>query len=116
MQWLSRHRRLALAAICIFWTGLIFLGRVFPTVPFLFSPWSAEQNFEDLLRLEGRKTPERKDFVFVGIDQASMQMNEPNTRTLGEDEIQGNRALELMAERPFPWSREVWALFLDKIF
>src|ERR1700736_3372025 len=116
MQWLARHRLLALGAICVFWTGLIFLGRVFPQVPFLFSPWSGEQNFEDLLRRDGRKTPERKDFVFVGVDEASTQLNQPNNRGLGADEIAGNRALELMAERPFPWSREVWALFLDKMF
>src|ERR1700736_5128952 len=116
MQWLARHRLLALGAICIFWTGLIFLGRVFPRVPFLFAPWSGEQNFEDMLRHQGRKTPERRDFVFVGIDQDSYGFNQPNDRVLGADEIAGNRALELMAERPFPWSREVWALFLDKIF
>src|SRR5438477_3694689 len=114
MQWLARHRLLALAAICAFWTGLIFLGRALPRVPFLFSPWSGQQNFEDMLRYQGRKTPARDDFVFVGIDQASMQMNEPKTRVLGADEIAGNRALELMAERPFPWSRDVWALVLDK--
>ena len=112
MQWLARHRLIALGAICIFWTGLIFLGRAFPNVPFLFAPWTGEQNFEDLLRREGRKTPARKDFVFVGIDQASLQI----TTALGPEEIAGNRALELMAQRPFPWSREVWALFLDKVF
>ncbi|MDB6147800.1 MAG: hypothetical protein JWO45_1464, partial [Spartobacteria bacterium] len=116
MQWLARHRRFALALICIFWTGLIFLGRAFPTVPFLFAPWSGEQNFEDILRREGRKTPERKDFVFVGIDQASLLLSQEKDRVVGADEIVGNRAFELMAERPFPWSREIWAVFLDKVF
>jgi adenylate cyclase len=116
MQWLARHRLISLGAICLFWTVLISLGRVFPRVPFLFAPWSGEQSFEDWLRRAGRKTPERKDFVFVGLDQASLQMCQPNDRNLGVDEIAGNRPLELIAERPFPWSREVWALFLDKIF
>src|SRR2546428_9837049 len=111
MHWLGRHRLWILAAICIFWTGLILLARAFPTVPFLFSPWSGEQNFEDMLREEGRKTPTRSDFVFVGIDQDSLQLT-----AVGEEEIVGNRALQLMTERPFPWSREVWALLLDKLF
>ncbi len=111
MQWLARHRLLALALICVFWTGLIFLGRALPSVPFLFSPWSGEQGFEDLLRQQGRKTPERNDFVFVGIDQESLQLT-----AVGPEEIAGNRALQLMTERPFPWSREVWAIFLDKVF
>jgi adenylate cyclase len=114
MQWLSRHRLLVLALICLFWTGLVFLGRRLPRVPFLFSPWSSQQSFEDLLRREGRKTPARSDFVFVGIDQASLEL-EPE----GQDEVkawQNNRALQLMTERPYPWSREIWALFLDKVF
>ena len=114
MQWLARHRLLVLALICALWTGLIFLGRAFPTVPFLFSPWSGEQNFEDLLRREGRKTPPWKDFVFIGIDQASLAL-QPE----GEDEIREwktNRAFQLMTERAYPWSRELWALLLDRLF
>ena len=87
------------------------LAHSLPTVPFLFSPWSGEQNFEDMLRHEGRKTPARPDFVFVGIDQDSLLLT-----AVGEDEIVGNRGLELMKERPYPWSREVWALLLDKLF
>ena len=116
MQWLARHRLIALALICSFWTGFIFLGRAFPRVPFISSPWTAEQGFEDVLRRQGRKTPERQDFIFVGVDQTSRQLSEPNRSGLGPEEIAGNRALELMAERPFPWSREIWALFLDKMF
>jgi len=116
MQWLSRHRRIALAAICLFWTGFIFLGRVFPNVPFLFSPWSGEQNVEDMLRRQGRKTAARSDFVFVGIDQASLQLSQSSGRMLSDEEIENTRALQLMAERAYPWSRELWALLLDKMF
>ena len=116
MQWLARHRLIALGAICIFWTGLILLGRIFPRVPFLSSPWSGEQTFEDMLRRQGRKTTERRDFVFVGIDESSRQLSQPSGGLVGRDEIAGNRGLELMAERPFPWSREVWAVFMDKVF
>lgn len=94
----------------------MLLGQLFPRVPFLLSPWSGEQGFEDMLRRQGRKTPERNDFIFIGIDEGSKQMNQPNGGPVGAEEVAGNRPLELMAQRPFPWSREIWALFMDKMF
>src|SRR6266566_1684338 len=111
MHWLSRHRFWILALICAFWTGLIFLGHFFPGTPFLSVPWGGEQSFEDLLRREGRKTPTRDDFVFLGIDQSTLQLPPMTT-----EEIAGSRAFQLMKQRPFPWSREVWALLLDRLF
>jgi adenylate cyclase len=111
MSWLTRHRRLAFAAICTFWTAVVLVGYFFPTLPFISMPWRGEQSFEDTLRREGRKTAARDDFIFLGIDQQSMQLD-----AVGPEEIAGNRAFELMTERPFPWSREVWALLLDRLF
>jgi adenylate cyclase len=111
MHWLGRHRFLLLAFICLFWTGVIFLGHFFPAAPFLSAPWRGEQSFEDLLRREGRKTSAPSDFVFLGIDQSTLQLP-----PLTAEEIAGNRAFQLMTERPFPWSREVWALLLDRLF
>jgi hypothetical protein len=97
MSWLARHRRLAFAAICTFWTAVVFVGHFFPTLPFISIPWRGEQGFEDLLRTEGRKTATRDDFIFLGIDQQSEQLD-----AVGSEEIAGNRAFELMTERPFP--------------
>jgi adenylate cyclase len=111
MHWFGRHRLLVLASICIFWTGVIFLGHFFPDVPFLSTPWRGEQSFEDLLRKEGRKTAAPGDFVFLGLDQSTLQLP-----PLTAEEIAGSRAFQLMTERPFPWSREVWALLLDRLF
>src|SRR6266853_1679116 len=111
MHWLSRHRLWVLGLICFFWTGLIFLGHFFPTTPFLSAPWRGEQSFEDLLRQEGRKTAPPKDFVFLGLDQSTLQLP-----PLAPEEIAGNRAFELMTARPWPWSREVWAVLLDRLF
>jgi len=111
MHWLARHRLLVLAFICIFWTALIFSGHFFPGVTFISAPWRGEQSFEDLLRREGRKTPAPSDFVFLGIDQSTLQLP-----PLTAEEIASNRAFQLMTEKPFPWSREVWALLLDRLF
>ncbi|PYK15948.1 MAG: hypothetical protein DME64_04940 [Verrucomicrobia bacterium] len=111
MHWLGRHRLLVLALICVFCTGLILSGHFFPGVPFISAPWRGEQSFEDFLRREGRKTPAPADFVFLGIDQSTLQLP-----PLTAEEIAGNRAFQLMTEKPFPWSREVWALLLDRLF
>ena len=110
MHWLGRYRLLVLALICVFWTGLIVVGHFFSDVPFLSTPWRGEQSFEDLLRKEGRKTAVPRDFVFLGLDQSTLQMP-----PLTAEEVAGNRAFQLMTERPFPWSREVWALLLDRL-
>src|SRR4051795_7179772 len=111
MHWFARARLLVLMLICLFCTGLIVLGHFFPAVPFLSTPWRGEQSFEDLLRKEGRKTAARNDFVFLGLDQSTLELP-----PLAPDEIANNRAFQLMTERPFPWSREIWALLLDRLF
>jgi len=111
MHWLGRHRLLILALICASWTGLILLGHFFSSVPFVSAPWRGEQSFEDLLRTEGRKTPTPGDFVFLGIDQSTLELP-----PLTAEELASNRAFQLMTERPYPWSREVWALLLDRLF
>ena len=110
MHWLHRHRAAFLAAIAAFWTSIVLLAHFFPTAPFLSQIWRGENFCADVLRREGRKTPTHNDFVFVGIDQDSLTLT-----AVGEDEIKANRAFQLMAERPFPWSREVWALLLDRL-
>src|SRR5947209_14244216 len=111
MHWSARARLLVLTLICLLCTGLIVVGHFFPTAPFISVPWRGEQSFEDLLRREGRKTTPPRDFVFLGIDQSTLQLP-PFTA----EELADNRALQLMIEKPFPWSREVWALLLDKLF
>src|SRR4051794_30865171 len=111
MHWMHRHRLLIVAAIATFWTGLVLVAHYSPRVPFLSGIWRSEQGFQDLLRREGRKTPTRKDFVFVGIDQESAEF-----KAFDEAQLKNSRALQLMAAKTFPWSREVWALFLDRVF
>jgi adenylate cyclase len=111
MHWFSRARLLVLTLICVFWTGLIFVGHFFPTAPFISVPWRGEQSFEDLLRREGRKTTPPPDFVFLGIDQSTLQLP-----PLTPEELASSRGLQLLSERPYPWSRELWALLLDRLF
>jgi adenylate cyclase len=111
VHWLGRHRLILVAAICALCTGLIIGVHFFPGVPFLSAVWRQEQDYQDFLEKEGRKTPTRSDLLFLGIDEATL-----DTTSLLPEEIAGNRAFELMSQRPYPWSREVWALFLDRVF
>src|SRR5256886_1804852 len=81
------------------------------SAPFISTPWRGEQSFEDLLRQEGRKSAPPPDFVFLGLDQGTLELT-----AFSAEELQGNRALQLLTGRPFPWSREVWTLLLDRLF
>src|SRR5438477_687774 len=110
VHWLGRHRLMILAGICAFVTVLVLALHFAAGVPFLSVVWTGEQAYEDLLRREGRKTKTHQDFVFIGIDQESLKLT-----AVGPEEIQANRAFQLMTERPFPWSREIWALLLDRV-
>jgi adenylate cyclase len=111
VHWLHRHRFLILAAICTFVTLVVVGAHFLPGVPYVSDIWRSDQSVQDLLRREGRKTPTRPDFVFVGIDQESFEFQPFNA-----EQVANNRALQLMAEKPFPWSREVWALVMDRLF
>jgi len=111
MHWLNRHRLWVLAGICIVVTSLVLALHFTPNIPFFSNIWRGEQNVEDLLRREGRKTATRPDFVFLGIDQSTLALP-----PFLPEELENNRALQLMTARPFPWSREVWAILLDRLF
>ena len=100
-----------LVAIAVFWTGLVALAHFFPAAPFLSTIWSGERSFADVLRREGRKTRTHSDFVFLGIDQESLILD-----AVSPEEIANDPALQLMAGHPFPWSREVWVVLMDKLF
>ena len=65
---------------------------------------------EDWLRGEGRRTSTHPELVFVAISTKSLAG--PESSKGGE----GSESLQLMAEHPFPWSREVWARLLDRLF
>ncbi|MEP6603545.1 MAG: adenylate/guanylate cyclase domain-containing protein [Spartobacteria bacterium] len=110
MHWLNRNRLWVIAGICAVLTALVIGLHFAPGIPFFSNVWLAEQNVRDLLGREGRKTPTRTDFVFLGIDEESRAF-----QPFDPAQIANNRPLQLMAEKPYPWSREVWAHLLDRL-
>ena len=103
-----RSRRL-LATICVFCTALVMTLRFLPTLPVLSHVWGHEQRLQDWLHRTGRRTATHPELVFVAISTKSLAG--PEAAKAGKD-----RMLRLMAEHPFPWSREVWARLLDRLF
>ena len=111
MHWLARHRHFVVAAICALCAGIVFAGHFLPNVPFVSWVWQQEQGFEDFLQREGRKAKTHPEFVFLGIDQSTLELP-----PFSPEELASSRGLQLLTERPYPWSREVWAVLLDKLF
>ncbi len=103
-----RSQRL-LATICVSCTALVMSLRFVPAVPVLSEVWGHEQALEDWLHRTGRRTSTHSDLIFVAISTKSLAG--PESANAGKD-----RMLGLMAQHPFPWSREVWARLLDRLF
>ena len=103
------HSPALLATICVSCTALVISLRFVPAVSVLSHVWGHEQALEDWLHRTGWRTLTHPEFVFVAISTKSLAG--PESTKAGKD-----RMLQLMAEHPFPWSREVWARFLDRLF
>jgi len=84
------------------WTSIRVLGRTLE---------AQEWRVYDLLHQSGRPAAIDPDIVILGIDDASMDIE--NSSALPE-EIEKSRALQLMVG--WPWSREVYAHVLDRLF
>jgi adenylate cyclase len=109
MHWLTRHRRFALALICAVCTGVIILAALVRNIPFADSIWANETSFRDALERKARRTKVHDEFLFLGIDEASKQLDQ-----VSQEEIDGSLALKKMREG-YPWSRRVYAELIDQL-
>jgi adenylate cyclase len=109
MHWLGRHRRVALALICAVCTGAVITAAMFRQVIFANSIWTNETSFRDALERKALRTKVHDEFVFLGIDEASKQLDQ-----VSPEEIASAPALQKMREE-FPWSRAVYAELVDRL-
>jgi adenylate cyclase len=109
MHWLRRHRRFVLALICAICTGAIIAAALFRQVIFADSIWASETNFRDALERKARRAKVHEEFVFLGIDEASRQLDQ-----ISPEEIQSSPALQKMREG-YPWSRAVYGELVDRL-
>ncbi|MFZ9931722.1 MAG: CHASE2 domain-containing protein [Chthoniobacterales bacterium] len=102
----ARGRPLKLLAICAAWAVVFaFLGSVVPLAPLEL----AEHSLQDSIVRHGLKNPATDRFVFLALDEASLDLSQ-----LEPEEIAQSRALGLM-HGEFPWSRAVYAEILEKV-
>ena len=62
-----------------------------------------EKRSQDRMRNQLEPTPEREDFVFLGVDDPTGDLS-----ALEPEEIERSEALQAMS-LPYPWNRRVWA-------
>jgi adenylate cyclase len=99
----------ALALICLLCTGAIIAAGAFRQVIFANSIWANETGFRDALEKKARRTKVHDEFVFLGIDEASKQLDQ-----ISPEEIASSPALQKMKEG-YPWSRAVYAQLVDRL-
>ncbi|HEX8295983.1 MAG TPA: adenylate/guanylate cyclase domain-containing protein [Chthoniobacteraceae bacterium] len=101
----AKHRR-TLLAICVVCTGLTAglhtAGEAYQSVELLARDWLATNP-------AARRSPRREDIVYLGIDDASQNLD-----TLFPEDLEKSPTLRLM-KAGFPWNRAVWAAALDRL-
>ncbi|HVF71862.1 MAG TPA: hypothetical protein VM940_09660, partial [Chthoniobacterales bacterium] len=70
---MSRHRRIVVALICAVCAGVVIAGH-WPGAPFVPAIWEQEQDYQDYVQRQGRKAKTHPEFVFLGIDQTTLEL------------------------------------------
>jgi adenylate cyclase len=98
-----------LALVCF--VGVLVLDTIQP-----FAYVRLRYLYRDAISRAGRPTPPNPDLVFLAVDAASVGLSKIDIDAYGlsNDNSEEARALRLMSES-WPWSREVYALVLDRL-
>jgi adenylate cyclase len=106
MNFLNRHRRVFLAAVCALCTALVMAAWWLGFEPLVRLEFAAR----DFLTRHGKKSAANPDLVFLAIDQASVSLD-----GAFPEEIEASPALRTMKENGWPWPREVYAMVIDRL-
>src|SRR5260221_2772943 len=106
VSWLRRHQRLSHGLIALAWSGF-FIVFFFLPGPIQRGLRKIDFQFADVLAVKGRLTPPNPDIIFLGIDNASKQLDQIDPEAVKKDPV-----LSVMA-KAWHWSREVYAAALD---
>jgi adenylate cyclase len=109
MHWFGRRRRIGLALICALCTGAIIATATFRHVIFANSIWANETAFRDALERNARRTKVHDEFVFLGIDEASKQLDQ-----VSPEEVESSPALQSI-RKGYPWERSVHAELIERL-
>ncbi len=91
------------------WAGLWRLAERSEADGLLFPLFKMERSVEDAFLRKAAPAPKENGFIFLGIDQ-------PNYREqlIRPEELQ-SAAGGVLLTQDYPWSREAWAILLDKL-
>lgn len=99
------RRLVELACICLAVAQLGWF--VFPRIkPFI----EAELNSQDQIIANGRRHSLGEEFVFVEVDEESVELDQ-----IWDEDLEASSTLRAMAESGFPWPRSVYADAVEKI-
>lgn len=102
----SSRRSLTLFVLCSAWAVVFaLLAGPVTIVPLDL----VETSLQDKVVRHGMKTATPEDFVFLAVDEASLNLDQ-----LEPEEIEASPALRLMSEG-FPWSRAVYAEMIETV-
>ena len=112
MNFLNRHRRAFLIAVCVACTGIVAAA--------YWLNFMSRFNFRSLLRMEGRardyltqhgrRSPARPELVFLAIDGATTTLDD-----VFPEEIAESPALRSMKESGWPWSRDIYPMIIERL-
>src|SRR5260221_3533270 len=105
VSWLRRHQRLAHGLIALAWSGF-FIVVFFLPGPIQRGLREIDFQFADVLAVKGRLTPPNPDIIFLGIDNASKQLDQIDPEAVEKDPV-----LSVIAQ-DWRWSRQGYAVRL----
>ena len=87
---------------------------------FLFQASRMQWSFDDYIELVGRKAQRKAELIFLAVDDISLRLEAdvdiPDFLDGENPQPEERRALELMAGKGWPWSREIYALAIERLF
>src|SRR5271170_6797116 len=86
VQWLRKHQRISHALIAFVWAALFILLFLLPGSAQRFLQMM-DYHFADRLAVNGRLTPQNPSIVFLGIDDASIQLDMIDPKIVGKDPV-----------------------------
>jgi adenylate cyclase len=106
MNFLNRHRRVLLVAVCVVCTGIVAAAYWSGFVPML----QMESSARDFLTRHGRRSPVRPELVFLAINGATVSLDDAFA-----DEIAASPVLQSMKESGWPWSRDIYPMIIERL-
>lgn len=106
MNFLNRHRRAFLIAVCAVCTGIFAVAHWIYFKPLV----TMEGRVRDFTAQLGRRSPAREELAFLAIDDATFSLDDAFP-----EEIAESPALTAMKKTGWPWTRDVFPMVIERL-